>query len=117
METHHRIASVRVDGAKNTRKSFLGWLIQPHLKQDQTLAEVLHTTRAIGDTLTKTGIFNAIDAKLERSSNALAMEGDIDVVFRAREKGRFFAKTSTEVGNSEGNAVSDNFNSRYLLSL
>lgn len=76
---------------------------------DNTLSEVLDTTREIGDALHRTGIFNAVDATLQRSSAVMAVEGDTDIVFRVREKGRFFAKTSTEIGNSEGNAVGMSF--------
>jgi len=35
----------------------------------------------------------------------MANTGDVDVVFRTREKGRYFLKTTTEMGNGEGNAV------------
>lgn len=35
---------------------------------------------------------------------------DVDVIFKTREKGRYFIKTSTEMGNGEGNAVS-----RYIF--
>jgi outer membrane protein insertion porin family len=31
---------------------------------------------------------------------------DVDVIFKTREKGRYFIKTATEMGNGEGNAVS-----------
>lgn len=35
----------------------------------------------------------------------MTSDGDVDVVFKAREKGRYFVKTATEMGNGEGNAV------------
>jgi len=35
----------------------------------------------------------------------MAGDEDVDVVFRTREKGRYFVKTATEMGNEEGTAV------------
>lgn len=32
-------------------------------------------------------------------------EGDVDLVLKTREKGRFYVKGGTEVGNGEGSAV------------
>lgn len=36
----------------------------------------------------------------------LASPEDVDILITTREKGRFFLKTSTELGNNEGSAVS-----------
>ncbi|KZT10437.1 uncharacterized protein LAESUDRAFT_644455 [Laetiporus sulphureus 93-53] len=112
LSTPLRIASVRVDGAVNTRKSFLGSLIKPSLPTSNspwvdthsTLADVLHTTRRIGSLLQETDIFQTVEAKLERSRDILAQPGDVDIVFKTREKGRFYLNTSTQVGNNEGGA-------------
>ncbi|KAF7972449.1 hypothetical protein HWV62_17926 [Athelia sp. TMB] len=114
LSTPLRIASVRVEGAPKTRQSFLAWLIHPHLQatsadpstseQASNLGSVLHTTRSISRVLTETDIFHSLEAKIEKSRDALAGEDDVDVVFKARERGRFFMKTSTEMGNGEGNA-------------
>ncbi|KAH9922450.1 surface antigen-domain-containing protein [Amylocystis lapponica] len=109
LATPLRIASVRVEGAVRTRKSFLGSLITPllpaaGLEPDATLESVLHTTRHIGGVLQQTDLFQSVDARLEASRDALARAGDVDVVFRAREKGRFYLNTSTQVGNNEGGA-------------
>lgn len=109
-----RIASVRVEGTQNTRQSFLGFLIHPILskstpnsdsEQNQSLGQVLHTTRHIGHVLKETDLFHSVNARLERSHDNLASPDDVDVVFKAREKGRFFLSTSTELGNEEGTAV------------
>lgn len=99
---------MRVDGALHTRKSFLASLINPYLPHDQSsnLASVLRTTREISNILQRTDVFKSIEVKLERSREALAGENDVDVIFTTREKGRFYVKTSTEVGNNEGSAVS-----------
>ncbi|KAF8067576.1 surface antigen-domain-containing protein [Lyophyllum atratum] len=104
------ISAVRVEGAKNTRSSFLGSLIKPQLaasssKDSQTLESVLHTTRRISHILQKTDIFQSVEAKIERAQDVLSEPGDVDIVFRAREKGRFYLNTSTELGNNEGSAA------------
>jgi outer membrane protein insertion porin family len=118
-----RIASIRVDGAINTRRSFLSSLIKFHIQDPSlptfphnhpTLESVLLTTRRISHILQETDIFQSVEAKIEKSSGALAEEGDVDIVFKTREKGRFFLNTSTEVGNGEGNAVSS-FSSKSLV--
>lgn len=51
-------------------------------------------------------MFHSIEARIERAQDVLSQEGDVDIVFKAREKGRFFLNTSTELGNEEGTAVS-----------
>ncbi|TFK47553.1 hypothetical protein OE88DRAFT_1685927 [Heliocybe sulcata] len=107
LETPLRVASVRVEGAPHTRSSFLGFLVNPLLPpgtSDSTLESVLHTTRRISHRLQDSDIFSYIEAKLEASSNPLAADQDVDVVFKTREKGRFYVKTSTEFGNNEGGA-------------
>ncbi|KAI0264616.1 surface antigen-domain-containing protein [Gloeopeniophorella convolvens] len=87
-----RVASVRIDGAHNTRRSFLAAL------------SVLHATRDIGHYLAETDLFQSLHARLESSAAPTANPGDVDLVFTARERSRFFLKTATEVGNSEGTA-------------
>jgi outer membrane protein insertion porin family len=47
-----------------------------------------------------------VEATIERSRDAMSKREDVDVIFKTREKGRYFIKTSTEMGNGEGNAVS-----------
>ncbi|KAJ7718585.1 bacterial surface antigen [Mycena maculata] len=64
----------------------------------------LHTARRISSVLQRADIFRSIDVKLERARAPLASKHDVDLVFTTKEKGRFFAKSSTEVGNNEGSA-------------
>jgi outer membrane protein insertion porin family len=107
-----RLDAVRVEGAINTRKSFLGSLINPRLPsstEPTTLEDVLHTARRISYILQETDVFKSIEARVEPAQNVLAQANDVDLVFRALEKGRFYLNTSTEVGNGEGNAVSQLF--------
>ncbi|KAJ7885101.1 surface antigen-domain-containing protein [Mycena olivaceomarginata] len=95
LTTSSQISSVRVEGAHNTRPSFLKFLIDP---------QALHAARHISDVLQRTDIFRTVDAKLERASSPLASKHDVDLVFTTREKGRFLIKSSTELGNNEGSA-------------
>jgi outer membrane protein insertion porin family len=106
-DQHARINAVRVEGAKNTRRSFLASIVYPHLPQHHhsSFESVLRATRDIGHYLVQSDIFQAVHARLEPSADSTAKPGDIDVIFTTRERPRFFLKTSTEVGNSEGNAV------------
>ncbi|TFY82057.1 hypothetical protein EWM64_g1952 [Hericium alpestre] len=109
LETPARLASVRIDGATHTRKSFLASLIDPHItpfgaSDTSTFGSVLRATRDIGHLLQKTDIFSSVNAKLEPSRDPLALPGDVDLTLLTRERGRLYLKTSTEVGNSEGNA-------------
>ncbi|KIL63859.1 hypothetical protein M378DRAFT_186916 [Amanita muscaria Koide BX008] len=105
MESPMRIGAVRVEGATNTRKSFLASLIDPVLAQPaNTLEDVLHTTRRISQTLQKSNLFKHVEARLESSRQPLASPQDVDVVFKTRELGRYYLNTSTELGNNEGTA-------------
>ncbi|KAI0825955.1 surface antigen-domain-containing protein [Irpex lacteus] len=102
-----RLASVRVEGAAHTRKSFLGTLVNPYLHSEptsQSLSSILHDARAIGHLLNETDLFNSVFAKVERSREPLAQPNDVELVFQTREKPRMFLKTSTEIGNNEGGA-------------
>jgi hypothetical protein len=42
---------------------------------------------------------------LERPRDPLARPGDVDLVFKNKERGRLYASSSTELGNNEGSAV------------
>ena len=105
------IASVRVRGAIRTRESFLGSIIDPYLApspdEPQTLGKVLQKTKEIRSLLEETDLFSHIETVIDRSRDALAHPDDVDVIFLAKEKGRYFLNTSTQVGNNEGGAVSD----------
>jgi outer membrane protein insertion porin family len=106
------ISSVRVEGAKRTRKSFLGSVINPILlarpsEEDKSsdLESVLHTTRHLAHMLKKTDLFNSVEASLQRSQDVMSGPEDVDIVFKTRERGRYYLNTSTELGNNEGSAV------------
>jgi outer membrane protein insertion porin family len=106
-----RISSVRVEGTQQTRASFLGAIIDPIISlpppdNKQTLEHVLFAVRDINHKLRETDNFKCIEIILARSSDRNAAEHDVEVIVKAREKGRYFLKTATEVGNGEGNAVS-----------
>nr|VWP01878.1 Uncharacterized protein [Ganoderma boninense] len=102
------IASVRVRGAVRTRDSFLGSIIDPFLTsspdEPQTLGTVLHKTKEMKSLLEETDLFSHIETVIDRSRDALAHPDDVDVIFLAKEKGRYFLNTSTQVGNNEGGA-------------
>ena len=118
MNTPLRLSAIRVEGAVRTRQSFLASIVTPFLPRHtsspfassadapSTLGEVLHKARHIGALLQETDIFQNVEARLEGSRDFLARPGDVDLVFRTRERGRFFLNTSTQVGNNEGGAVS-----------
>ncbi|KAH9924208.1 surface antigen-domain-containing protein [Fomitopsis serialis] len=116
MSTPLRLASIRVEGAARTRQSFLSALVTPFLPPPVTpsfsassdhsssLGDVLHKARHIGSLLQETDIFQSVEARLEGSRDFLARPGDVDLVLRTRERGRFYLNTSTQVGNNEGGA-------------
>lgn len=119
MQTPVTISAVRVEGATHTRKSFLAGVITPALAlpsqpkgaaepRQTTLEDALHATRRIAAGLQRTDIFSTVSASLEPPQSALASPraGDVDLVFKAKERGRWYVSSSTEVGNSEGTAVS-----------
>ena len=117
LKTPMRIAAVRVEGASSTRTSFLDWLVKPHLERhvlsnktsegedNSTVQSVLKTTRDITHTLRNTDIFALVEPRLEAARSYLAREGDVDLVFKTKPRGRYFLKTSTSVGDQEGSVV------------
>ncbi|KAJ7198619.1 surface antigen-domain-containing protein [Mycena haematopus] len=107
LTTPSQISCVRVEGAHNTRPSFLKFLIDPLIpppSAENDLQSALHAARHIADVLQRTDIFASVDAKLERATAPLAAKHDVDLVFTTRERGRFMVKTATELGNNEGSA-------------
>src|ERR1700759_404549 len=86
--TPMRIAAVRVEGATNTRQTFLASLVNPLLaKPADTLGDVLHTARHISQLLHKADLFKTIETRLERSKDLLSSPNDVDIVFKTREFG------------------------------
>jgi outer membrane protein insertion porin family len=97
------VSAVRVDGATRTRASFLARIVGAQLARErpETVYSALQTARDIGHYLVQSDVFSHVGARLEPG----AREGDVEVVFSTREKGRYFLKTATEVGHNEGTAV------------
>jgi outer membrane protein insertion porin family len=86
LDQQARIAAVRIEGAKNTRRAFLSSLVHPHLQQYSSASSfesVLRTTRDIGHYLVQTDLFNSVHARLEPSAEPTAKQGDVDVIFTA----------------------------------
>ncbi|KAL1672467.1 surface antigen-domain-containing protein [Schizophyllum commune] len=100
-----RLSSIVVEGADHTRDSFLRFLTRPHLaREHETLEDVLHTGRHLSHLLQKSDVFSHVEARLEGARDLLAGPHDVDLVLRTKERGRFFLKTATELGNNEGSA-------------
>jgi outer membrane protein insertion porin family len=103
-----------IEGAPNTRASFLASIVNKHipptglsstLTPHETLINALHTSRYITAALNSTGIFTSVTPTLALSSSPFAAPYDYALHFRVRERGRFFLKSSTDVGtNNEGSA-------------
>ncbi|KDQ10350.1 hypothetical protein BOTBODRAFT_178207 [Botryobasidium botryosum FD-172 SS1] len=115
LTTPLHISSVRVEGAPRTRHSFLSSLIEPQLSshntvETPTLENVLHQVRGISHTLQLTDIFSSVEPTIAKSTAPLSTNKDVDVVFKCRERGRLFIKSSTEVGNGEAGT---SFTSRH----
>ncbi|KIY43211.1 hypothetical protein FISHEDRAFT_53949 [Fistulina hepatica ATCC 64428] len=107
MDAPASISSVRIEGADRTRHSFLASLINPRLPHGTvSFEDVLHTTRRISDALHRADLFSRLSARIERARNPAAGPHDVDIVFAAKERGRFVWRSSTEIGNNEGSATS-----------
>ncbi|KAH9477732.1 SAM50-like protein SPAC17C9.06 [Psilocybe cubensis] len=112
IHTPMNISAVRIEGAKNTRSSFLASIVAPAVQRSgddtedvpHTLEHVLHTTRHLAAALKKTDIFTSVEVYLDRPRDTTAASGDVDLVFKTRERGRWYLSSSTELGNSEGSA-------------
>lgn len=100
------VAAVRVHGAHNTTRAFLDWLIAPHLVvgAHPTFRTVLDTTTAISRALSATGLFRAQSVRIQPAEDG--SDAHVDLVYHVHERGRFFVKTSTELGDGEGSAAS-----------
>jgi outer membrane protein insertion porin family len=72
--------------------------------QYATFPSILALTQSLGSDLTSLDLFSDIDATLQPSQTSLSVE-DVDIVLACKEKGLYFLKTSTDVGNGEGNAT------------
>lgn len=104
--TFHRsdlydLTDIRVEGSRHTRSELFSELFSPLLNRGrkQTLSEILKSSDRLYDRLIKLGIFSHLEISLA------AKEDDpkgIQALVKVIERGRFFFKTSTDVGNGEG---------------
>jgi outer membrane protein insertion porin family len=122
-----RLTSIRIEGAASLRTSFLTQLCKPYMDpslhptllnkliyshrlehvlpgQYASLSSILALTQSLGTDLTSMDLFSDIDATLQPSISSLSAE-DVDIVLSCKERGNYFLKTSTDVGNGEGNAT------------
>ncbi|PLW50280.1 hypothetical protein PCANC_05605 [Puccinia coronata f. sp. avenae] len=97
----YKLSAVRVVGGHHTRPEFLSELFRPLLAdgRERTLPQILECSDEIHDRLAKLGIFSHLDMSL--SANRDDPQG-IEALVKVVERGRFFMKTSTDVGNGEG---------------
>lgn len=100
------LAAVRIHGANTTTRAFLDWLLAPHLvlAPHSTFQNVLDSTAAISRSLTATGLFRTHSVRILPAEDG--SDAHVDLVYNVQERGRFFIKTSTELGDGEGNAAS-----------
>ncbi|KAF8551429.1 hypothetical protein OG21DRAFT_284154 [Imleria badia] len=98
------LAAVRVLGADATSRAFLDWLISPHLAlpPHATFRDVLDTSAAISRALAASGLFRAQSVRIQPAEDG--DDAHVDLVYNVRERGRFFIKTATELGEGEGTA-------------
>lgn len=122
-EQRARLVGVRVEGANGTSRAFLASVVQPYLSSPspstspspnttstsppkETLTTLLHKSRAVSSSLLSTGVFKSVSPTLSASRHPFAEPGDFELVIKAREGGRVFLKTGTEVGEGGAGGVS-----------
>ena len=100
------VFSVRVIGAKRTRKYFLNDVFRPLLykKSPHSMTSILEGIAAGTDKLTRHGIFSSMRIDIDCANSPLANDNDIDIILNVQERGRLLLKTGTDFGNSEGSA-------------
>ena len=80
-----------------------------------SLRTLLHRTNSLSQALAKLDIFTHVDALVESSDHVLASPDQVDIVLGVREAPRYFLRTSTDIGDGEGSAVSSPFELPELL--
>ncbi|KAI9778883.1 MAG: hypothetical protein M1839_007846 [Geoglossum umbratile] len=105
------VSSIKVLGARYTRKGFLERVFNPLLSANQdrpyTLAEVLREAQISADKLQRFDIFHQpVSLYLDRPSpiDPSTSPTDLAIFFTVREKSRVLLKTGTDLGNTEGSA-------------
>lgn len=123
-----RLEAIRIEGLKDMRPSFLASLCRPYVDVGAAAAPLadlrygdrvfspkpgvatdfralLATTTSLGLDLSRLDVVKDIAAQLEPSMLPTATpEEAVDLVLRCKPAGRYFLKSSTSLGNSEGTA-------------
>lgn len=118
-----------MEGVENVRPGFLISVFRPYLDrrvgdlpwsswlygerlthvrpgQPATLRGLTELTESISMDLSAFDIFRAINARLEPSTQPGAGKEDVEIVLQCVPKGRYFLKTSTDLGNNGDKSVS-----------
>ncbi|KAJ1993435.1 hypothetical protein H4R33_000690 [Dimargaris cristalligena] len=98
-----RINSIQVEGALRTRESVVRQVLAPALAA-QTFESVTQAVHQACCRLEQLEIMQDFQVTMDLASGPLAADHSVDVIIKAKEKGRFWARTGTELGNSEGSA-------------
>jgi len=123
-----RLSAIRLNGLKNTRHGFLASLCRPYvdptapftfmadlryghrmnfppLGEPTTIHTILQTATSFSSDISRMDIAKDISVHMEpsRVSQEHPTE-DVDLILNIKPASRFFLKTSTSVGNSEGTA-------------
>lgn len=123
-----RLCAVRIQGLREVRPSFLSALCRPYVDvtsgvtslgawwygqrasfalpgEPATFKSLLDITAAIGSDMARLDLVRDIAASLEPSQLSSGNpEEDVDIILRVKPSKRFFLKTNTSVGQSEGTA-------------
>lgn len=123
-----RLAAIRITGLKDTRNGFLAGMCRPYVDptapeaflsdlryghrmyfplpgQPTTIHAILQSATSFSADISRMDLAKDISVELEPSTvSDRHPHEDVDVVLRIRPASRFFLKTSTSVGNSEGTA-------------
>lgn len=123
-----RLSGIRIAGLANMRPWFLAGLVRPYADPtaasapfaewrfgdrlnvpmpgaETTLPRILKTTTMLSTDLARLDLVKDIAASLEPAeSPGSAPEQDVDIVLRVKPTSRYFLKSSTSFGNSEGTA-------------
>lgn len=123
-----RLNAIRIQGLKNTRHGFMASMCRPYVDpsaaealladwryghrlhfplpgQPTTIFEIIQSATSFSADISKMDIAKDISVQLEPAQQPVSHEAEeVDVVLRIQSASRFFLKTSTSVGNSEGTA-------------
>lgn len=123
-----RLCAVRIQGLRNVRPGFLASLCKPYVDgtsgetklgqvwyggrtefappgEPTTFRTLLEATTALSSDLSRLDMVRDIAARLEPSQLSTGNpEEDVDIVLQVKPSKRFFLKTNTSVGQSEGTA-------------